>query len=138
MPLIVKSTKKLKDTITAFKYFVQAAISENPNYEEEFHLGEEKEMQKYSDDYDKLMLLIDSLYAFLQQCELMRAQVVEKKFSDPSFVGGQLHKLIELSQKRDQCKKDYDKMKVALKDKRERYQDLHLEIIMLNLEARIV
>ena len=40
--------------------------------------------------------------------------------------------------KRDLCKKEYDRMKHGLKDKRERYQDLHIDLIMQNMEARIM
>mmetsp|Transcript_7170 Transcript_7170/g.5440 ORF Transcript_7170/g.5440 Transcript_7170/m.5440 type:complete len:85 (+) Transcript_7170:815-1069(+) len=67
----------------------------------------------------------------------MKEKVAEKKFSDIEFVGKQLEVIKTILGHWDEAKNDFDRVKQVLKNLREQYQDLHLEEIAQNLEARL-
>ena len=80
---------------------------------------------------------ISSLNTLILKRSENRHLVNEKKFSEPEYVEKEFGNLMEASSIRERCKKQHDKIKHILKDKREQYGDLNVHNIVDKLSARV-
>lgn len=123
-PQVTQSINKQHNNISAAIDFFKNYLFNNVNYETEFCKKEVNDMFDLLDDIENLNAHLEGFHKMVDVCKVSRAEVNQKKFSDPDFVLQEYTKVMEANAKRDFCKKIFDRIKSTMKQKRDDYGDL--------------
>ena len=62
---------------------------------------------------------------------------MEKKFSDPAYVGQQYNNMMDVVASRNKCKKKFQKIKLEMRDIRKKVGDMNVLGLYEQLESRV-
>jgi hypothetical protein len=79
--------------------------------------------------FDHINKKVGQILQSISEVEQNRQAVIDKKFTDPGFVGQQYNIIIDVVGNRDKLKKKYGKAKKGMKEVRDRYNDMQVESI---------
>jgi hypothetical protein len=73
----------------------------------------------------------------IDEIEATRDSVMEKKFSDPAYVGQQYNNIMDVVASRNKCKKKFQKIKLEMRDIRKKIGDMNVVWIYESLDTRV-